>query len=84
MRVRPLRQYQVYQHLNHLHHRDTRRRREREREQGIENLFQEIIIENFPNLAKETNILAQETHSPKQDKMKQAHTKTHHNYNAKD
>ena len=29
---------------------------EEEREQGRENLFEEIMTENFPNLAKELNI----------------------------
>ena len=28
--------------------------------QGIENLFEEIMTENFPNLAKELNIQVQE------------------------
>ena len=31
-----------------------------EREQGIENLFEEIMTENFPNLAKELDIQVQE------------------------
>ena len=36
-----------------------------EREKGAENLFEEIMAENFPNLAKETDIQVQEAHSPK-------------------
>ena len=31
-----------------------------EREKGIENVFEEIIAENFPNLKKETDIRVQE------------------------
>ena len=31
-----------------------------EREQGIENLFEKIMMENFPNLVKETDVLVQE------------------------
>ena len=31
-----------------------------EREKGTENLFQEIMAENFPNLVKETDIPVQE------------------------
>ena len=31
-----------------------------EREQGIENLFEKIMTENFPNLAKELDIQVQE------------------------
>ena len=37
----------MFQHLNH---RGARRRRE---EQEMENLFEKIMKENFPNLAKE-------------------------------
>ena len=32
----------------------------KESEQGIKNLFEEIMTENFPNLVKEKNIQAQE------------------------
>ena len=38
------------------HNRNPRRRRER----GIENIFEEIMAENFPNLKKETNTQTQE------------------------
>ena len=31
-----------------------------EREKGVENVFEEIMAENFPNLKKETNIQIQE------------------------
>ena len=31
-----------------------------EREKGIENVFEEIMAENFPNLKKETDIQIQE------------------------
>ena len=44
---RPLGQYQMHQHLNYL---CTRRRREQER---YEKIFEEIIVENFPNMEKE-------------------------------
>ena len=50
-----------------------------ERDQGIKDLFEEIMVENFPNLANKTNIQAQEAQSPKQDKYKEAHTKTYRN-----
>ena len=48
-------------------------------EQGIKNLFKEIMTENFPNLVKEIDIQVQEAQIPKQDEPKEAHTKTHHN-----
>ena len=47
--------------------------------QGIENLFEELITEKFPNLAKEIDIQVQEAQSPKQDEPKEDHTKTFHN-----
>ena len=49
-----------------------------EEEQELENLFEKIMKENFPNLMKEIDIQAQEAQSPKQDGCKEAHSKTHH------
>ena len=52
-----------------------------EEEQKIENLFEQIKKENFPNLAKEIDFQeVQEAHSPKEVGPKEAHTKEHHNY----
>ena len=50
-----------------------------EEEQGIENLFEKIMMENFPNLTKEKVIQMQETQNPSQEEPKEAHCKTHHN-----
>lgn len=36
-------------------------RRKREREKGEENLFEDIMAENFSNLGKETGMQIQET-----------------------
>ena len=36
-------------------------------EERADNLFEEIIAENFTNLRKETNIQVQQAESPKQD-----------------
>ena len=58
-----------------------------EEEQKIENLFEQIMKENFPNLAKETDFQeVQEAQSvPKKlDPTKEAHTKAHHNYITQD
>ena len=55
--------------------RDARRRRGRAR---IENFFEQIIKENFPNLVKESS------GSPKEVGPKDAQTKTHHNYITQD
>ena len=49
-------------------------------EQEIKNLFENIMKENFLNLAKETDFQeVQEAHSPKEVVSKEKHTKTYHN-----
>ena len=50
-----------------------------EEEQGIENLFEKVMMENLPNLMREKITQIQETESPKQEEPKEAHCKTHHN-----
>ena len=53
-------------------------------EQEIENLFEQIMNENFPNMVKEIHFQeVQEAHSPKVG-VKEAHTKIHHNYITQD
>ena len=50
-------------------------------EQDTENLFENIMKENFPNLEKEIDFQeVQEAQSPKQVGPNEAHTKAHHNY----
>ena len=52
-----------------------------EEQQEIENLFENIMKENFPNLAKKIDFQeVQEAQSPKQVGPKEEHTKAHHNY----
>ena len=53
-----------------------------EKEKGVENIFEEIMSENFPNLM-ETDIKIQEAEGPKQGETKQAHPKTYYNKNGK-
>ena len=53
-----------------------------EEEQKIENLFEQIMKENFPSLAKEIDF--QEAQSPKEAGPKEEHTKAHHNYISQD
>ena len=48
-----------------------------EEQQEIENLFEKIMKENFPNLEKETDF--QEAQSPKEIWPKEEYTKAHHN-----
>ena len=52
-----------------------------EEEQETENLFEQIMKENFPNLVKEIDFQeVQEAQSPKEVGPKEAHTKAHYNY----
>ena len=51
----------------------------KEKEQGIENLFEKVMMENLPNWMREKVTQIQETQSPKQEEPKEAHFKTHHN-----
>ena len=56
-----------------------------EEEQKIENLFEQIMKDNFPNLAKETDFQeVQEVQSPKEARPKEEHTKAHHHYITQD
>ena len=50
-----------------------------QKKQGMENLLQKIMMENFPNLIREKLTQIQETQSPNQEEPKVAHCKTHHN-----
>ena len=56
-----------------------------EEEQEMENLFEQIMKENFPNLAKEIDFQeVQEAQSPQKVGLKEAHTKAHHHYITQD
>ena len=54
-----------------------------EREKGTENVFEEIMAENFPNLNKETHPDRGSIEGPEQDKPKHTYTKTYYNKNSK-
>ena len=49
------------------------------REKGPEKIFEEIITENFPNMGKKISPSPGSAESPRQDKPKEEHTKTHNN-----
>ena len=57
---------------------------EEEKKKGYEEIFEEIIVENFPNMEKEIVNQVQEVQSPIQDKPKEKHAKTHTNQTNKD
>ena len=75
---RPLGQSQTHEHLNYI---DLRKEEENK---GYEEIFEEIIVENFPNAEKEIVNQVQEVQSPTHDKAKEKHTKTHTNQTNKD
>ena len=56
-----------------------------EQEQEIENVFEQIMKENFPNLAKEIDFQeVQEHQSPKDVGPKEADNQAHRNYITQD
>ena len=59
---------------------------EEEEDQKIENLFEQIVKENFPNLAKEIDFreVQDSSESPKEAGPKEEHTKAYHNYISQD
>ena len=57
---------------------------EEENKKGYEKIFEEIIVENFPNMEKEIVNQVQEVQSPIQNKLKEKHAKTHTNQTNKD
>ena len=60
-----------------------RNSREEEKEKGIENLFEEVMAENFANL-KDTDTKIQESQrAPNKLNSKQDNTKTYYNKNGK-
>ena len=56
---------------------------EEEKKKGTEKIFEEIIVENFPNMGKEIVNQVQEAQSPIKHKSKEKHTKTHINQTIK-
>ena len=52
---------------------------EEDKKKGHEKILEEIVVENVPKMGKEIATQVQETQSPKQDKPKAKHPKTHIN-----
>ena len=57
---------------------------EEEEKKGYEKIFEEIIVENFPNMEKDIVIQVEEAQSSTQDKLKEKHAKTHTDQGKKD
>ena len=54
------------------------------KKEGHEKILEEIIVENFPKMVKKSHPSARNPESPKQDKYKAKHSKTHINQTNKD
>ena len=65
-----------------MHNRDSRRGKKREK--GMENIFEEIMAENFPNLKKETDVQIQEAQSVPNKINPKRHTPRHTMMKVKD
>ena len=59
-------------------------REDEEKKKGYEKIFEETIVENFPNTEKEIVNQVQEAQSSIQNKPKEKHAKTHTNQTNKD
>ena len=57
---------------------------EEEKKKEYQKIFEEIVVENFPNMEKEIVNQVQEVQSPIQNKLKEKHAKTHTNQTNKD
>ena len=57
---------------------------EEDKNKGHEKILEEIIAENFPKMGKEIVTQVEENQSPKQDKPKVKHPKTHINQTNED
>ena len=72
-----LRDIQLLSQGQYLKYRCPRVRRKKRK--ALRNIFEEIIVENFPNMGKEIVHQVQESQSPLEDKPKEKHIKTHIN-----
>ena len=54
-------------------------REEKEKKKGYEKIFEEIIVENYPNIRKEIVIQVQEGQSPIEEKPEEKHMTIHNN-----
>ena len=59
-------------------------REEEEKKKGFEKNFEAIIVKNFPNMGKESQLSPRGAEGPIQDKPKEKHAKTHTNQTNKD
>ena len=70
----------LWEHIKHTNVRIIGVPEEQEKKKGYQKIFEEIIVENFPNMEKETV----KSKSSIQDKPKEKHAKSHTNQTNKD
>ena len=70
----------LWDNIKHTNIRIIRVPEEEEKKKGTEKIIKEIIVENFPNMGRESPGSAE---SPIQDKAKEKHAKTHTNQTIK-
>ena len=75
----------LWDHIKHTNIRIIGVPEEEEKKKGYEKNFEEIIVENYPNMEKEVvNQLQEARIVPLQDKPMEKHAKTHTNQHNKD
>ena len=75
----------LWDHIKHINIQIIGVAEEEEKKKGYEKIFEEIIVEHFPNMEKEISQSSPRgTKSPIQDKPKEKHAKTHTNQTNKD
>ena len=74
----------LWDHIKHTNIRIIGVPEEEEIKKGYEKIFEEIIVDNFPNMEREIANQVQEAQSLIQDKPKEKHTKTQTNQTNKD
>ena len=67
----------LWDNIKHTNIRITTVPEEEQKKKGSEKIFEEIIVENFPNMGTEIVNQVQEAQSPIQDKPKEKHGETH-------
>ena len=73
-----------WDHIKHTNIRMIGVPEEEETKKGYEKIFEEIIVENFPNMEKEIANQVQEAQSPIQCKFKEKQAETHNNLTGKE
>ena len=74
----------LWDNIKHTNIQVTEVQKEEKKKKGYEKIFEEIIVENFPNMEKEIVNQVQEAQSPIKDKPKEKHANIHTKQTNKD